>query len=283
MFALNKIQIQMLPTLLEDLKTHYPLNYANEAHLLDREFIDLYGYMWRMHSYTQMYDVATFYDIFLMSPANIHLHYGLENSKFKRFYRIDLATFKLLVSHCRQSIGCSLLPDIAVEIQLACIFWRFSNTHFGSFVLIRSGISALSCEDICSRFIKTLIHAVSGNYICWPSNDESRAQELANKFKCSKYPLEGALGVMHNERIALLDNAMDGGNVAGGTNTVTTSRLTVINLIGVLDYKQRFLLVEATIADNRSNQPHAFPSSTLFKTIMQDPKGMFPKETYLIA
>ena len=71
---------------------------------------------------------------------------------FKAHYRMNRASFNWLVnrlSRCVEYAGSIARGGYPVEVQLACILWRFANTHFGYRIAsVSLGVTAGSYRNI---------------------------------------------------------------------------------------------------------------------------------------
>ncbi|KAI8636304.1 hypothetical protein BD408DRAFT_407265 [Parasitella parasitica] len=173
----------------------------------------------------------------MISPGYIEKSQKPMPSVFKAFYRINLETFGRIVIIGKASKG--LLPDISVELQVACIFWRFTNTHFGSLILTRTGLSAITYRQIHKAFIKVLRNQ-SGKMMNWPYKDFRRAQEISGGFKRSG-GLNGVIGVVNCKRAAIRYRQII-------ADTVNKDAVMFINAFAVFDHIGKFNYLQANNA-----------------------------------
>ncbi|CEP17266.1 hypothetical protein [Parasitella parasitica] len=266
MSILSKVQLEQIQeSIRRHKRTENYINYTFDYKMYD-QFLDLYSFMWKVHSYTRDYPVELFYDILAASPGYICKSQLFLPNIFKSFYRINPTTFHRIVDICKASKG--LLPHIPVDIQVACIFWRFSNTHFGSLILARSGMSIVIYKQIRKAFIKVL-RSQTEKMINWPYKDPRRAKITADEFKRFG-GLDGVIGVVSCKRVAIHHRQ------------ISDQAVTFIDTFGVFDHQGRFIYLQASNTGNSLNK-NVFSFNPLFKKMARDALGMFPNKTCLIA
>lgn len=116
-------------------------------------------------------------------------HPNLDNilngrKSYRAHYRINKGSFNFLVdrlSRLPQYAGSIARGGYSVEIQVACVLWRFANTHFGYRIAeVTLGVSAGSYRNFTERF-NGAMHAICFEVISWPLNDPVKAMQSANE------------------------------------------------------------------------------------------------------
>lgn len=215
----------------------------------------------------------TYYEIYRHSPAvmvadllrqrqrrgrfNLREQYWLEKhpifseEDFKKHYRVTKTTFEHLVSelsNCSEYVGSILRGGYPVEIQLATVLWRFSNTHFGYRIAnVHLGVPAGSYNNFTNRFIDAMIK-ISENIIKWPVNDPRRADEIAEGF--------ASLGGRSELKLAKILGAVDGKLVViqkpskNGNTYVDRKGNASLSLLGICDHLGRFTFLKCGHSGN---------------------------------
>ncbi|CAO3665555.1 unnamed protein product [Rhizopus stolonifer] len=105
---------------------------------------------------------------------------------FRDHYRINRSTFDAIVNKCMscsQYAGSILHGETPVEIQIATVFWRFSNSHYGYRIAeMTLGVSARFFHNFTERFLDAMM-TISRSIIVWPIDDPEKAANIANGFK----------------------------------------------------------------------------------------------------
>ncbi|KAG1468603.1 hypothetical protein G6F56_003736 [Rhizopus delemar] len=110
---------------------------------------------------------------------------------FRDHYRINRSTFEVIVNK--------------LEIQIAVVFWRFSNCHYGYRIAeMTLGVSAGSFRNFTERFLDAMM-TISKSIIAWPINDPEKAAIIADGFrnKGRNIRLDQAIGAIDGKNIVI--------------------------------------------------------------------------------
>lgn len=93
---------------------------------------------------------------------------------FKAHYRMYRSTFNSLAERLStHPVYQSTVPNAyPVYIQIACVLWRFSNSHIGYQVMsVQMNISEGSYHNFTTRFLTALIELEMRRVISWPTGE----------------------------------------------------------------------------------------------------------------
>lgn len=172
-------------------------------------------------------------------------HPNFTNDDYRDHYRKNRDSFEYLVrecSRCPEYFGSITRRGYSVEIQVASILWRFSNTHFGYRIAqVHLGIPAGSYCKFTNRFLDAMIR-ISNNVIKWPITDISRANSIANGFASlkgrSEYKLNRIIGAVDGKLVVIQKPSVN------GNTYVVRKENASLSLLGICDHLGRFTYVK---------------------------------------
>lgn len=211
------------------------------------------------------------------TPENPH-----PPNSFRDHYRVNRRTFNRVVNHCMGSAayaGSILKDGIPVEVQVAVVFWRFANCHFGFRIAeMTLGISAGSYHHCTKRFLSAMMNLVK-DVITWPVNNPTRAANIAEGF---------ATAPNRSTRLKDVIGAIDGKNVViqkpseRGNEYVDRKGRPSMNMMAVCDDKGRYMYVKLG-ASGRTHDASQFKSSSLYRMMLSRTNNWFPDNRFIIG
>lgn len=161
---------------------------------------------------------------------------------YRAHYRINKKTFQWLVARLSNSshyAGSIVQGGYSVEIQVACVLWRFANTHFGYRIAeVTLGVSAGSYRNFTERFINAMVD-MSNEVISWPIGNSARALENSEEFYELGGPnnmrLKGILGCIDGKLVTIQKPSVNGNAHVDRKNNAS------MNLTAVCDARCRFM------------------------------------------
>ena len=164
---------------------------------------------------------------------------------YRAHYRVNKSTFEWLVnrlSRCAAYLGSILRGGYSVEVQVACVLWRFANTHFGYRIAeTYLGVTAGSFNNFTNRFIDAMLE-ITPELITWPIEDRQRALNNAREFAELGGPgatrLSGVLGAIDGKLVVIQKPAINGNAYVDRKSHAS------MNLMAICDARTRFMYVK---------------------------------------
>ncbi|KAG2201841.1 hypothetical protein INT47_004398 [Mucor saturninus] len=196
---------------------------------------------------------------------------------YRAHYRVNKSTFEWLVnrlSRCATYIESSLRGGYSVEIQVACVLWRFANTHFGYRIAeTHLGITAGSFNNFTNRFIDAMLEIT-------PEIITERALNNAREFSKLDGPdatrLSGVLGAIDDKLVVIQKPAIN------GNAYVNRKSHEYMTLMAICDARTRFMYVK-TGHSGRNHDPRVFTNSVNYHKLLLDAARWCPANTYILG
>ena len=162
---------------------------------------------------------------------------------------MNRSTFNAIVEKCMRSeeyFGSIIYDGTPVEIQVATVFWSFTNGHYGYRITeVTLGVSPGSYRNFTERFLSAMM-TISKTIITWPINDPERATNIANGF------MERG----ETEQLDQVIGAIDGKNIViqkpkrRGKDYVDRKGRASVNTMAVCDHEGRYMFLKLGVLDN---------------------------------
>jgi hypothetical protein len=162
-------------------------------------------------------------------------------NSFRRHFRITLATFNYIVRRLEthSAFFSEALNATPVWKQIAIVLWRFANGAGIRTLEQTLGISQGSVCHFTDRFLEALLD-LEKDRIMWPQG--ARLAVVTHGFEYGETSLE-------NHKLPNVIGAMDGSHIPihppsqNGARFVNRKSFHSINLLGIVDFQERFTYV----------------------------------------
>ncbi|KAG2194761.1 hypothetical protein INT47_012063, partial [Mucor saturninus] len=236
--------------------------------------------LWRRVVRTERMD--TYETYWTIKHPNLNDNRNSRHS-YRAHYRVNKSTFEWLVnrlSRCAAYLGSVLRGGYSVEVQVACVLWRFANTHFGYRIAeTHLGVTAGSFNNFTNRFIDAMLE-ITPEIITWPIEDRKRALNNAREFSELGGPdatrLSGVLGAIDGKLVVIQKPAINGNAYVDRKSHAS------MNLMAICDARTRFMYVK-TRHSGRNHDARVFTSSVIYHKILFDAARWCPANTYILG
>ncbi|CAO3680585.1 unnamed protein product [Rhizopus stolonifer] len=180
---------------------------------------------------------------------------------FRDHYRINRSTFDAIVNKCMgcsQYAGSILQGGTPVEIQIATVFWRFSNSHYGYRITeMTLGVSAGSFHNFNERFLDAMMTISKNIIVC-------------------------RLMIVKKPPTLLMDSKTKAKPIRRGNDYVDRKGRASVNMMAVCNHKGQYMYIKLGISV-RTHDASQFKSSALYAKMLSCPDRWFPNNEYIVG